>query len=322
MHCWKKIALSFAVALGWSGAALAQPDWPTKPILFVVPAGAGGTTDIIARALGQALGERLGQPVVIDNRAGAGGITAVTFAAKARADGYTAVVGTNTTMAANLFLYKSFQIDPVKDFTPIAMVVDTPFALMVPSNSPYKSVSELIAAARAKPGKLNYGSGTSSALLCTEMLKRLAGIDIVRVNYKASPQALADLMAGEIDVVCEPLASGLANINNGRLRTLALTGEKRSSLAPNLPTVAESGLPGMNYSAWIGLWAPAGTPQEIISRLTAEVITSLKDPEVQRKMTGASSTTRPEGAEALHAAQQAEIDKIRELSKTVRLVSD
>ncbi|MGB3071309.1 MAG: tripartite tricarboxylate transporter substrate binding protein [Ottowia sp.] len=322
MHCWKKIALSLAVALGGSSAALAQSDWPNKPIQFVVPAGAGGTTDIVARALGQALGERLGQSVVIDNRAGAGGITGVTYAAKARPDGYTVVVGTNTTLAANLFLYKSFQIDPVKDFAPVAAVVDTPFALMVPANSPYKSVSELIAAAKAKPGKLNYGSGTSSALLCTEMLKRLAGIDIVRVNYKASPQALGDLMAGEIDLVCEPLASGLANLNSGRLRTLAVTGEKRSSLAPNLPTVAESGVPGMNYSAWIGLWAPAGTPKEIVSRLTTEVLASLKDPEVQRKMTAASSTTRLEGAEALHAAQQAEIDKIRELSKTVRLVSD
>lgn len=320
MRKWYPSALFLAMLHAGSPALAADPPWPSKPIQFVVPAGAGGVTDIVARALGQALGARLGQPVVIDNRAGAGGITGVTFAAKAPPDGHSFVVGTNTTMAANLFLYRTFKLDPLTEFAPVAMVVDAPFALLVPPQSPFKLVSELLAAARANPGKLNYGSGTSSALLCAEMLKNLARVDIAKVQYKASPQALTDLMAGRLDVVCEPLGSGLAN--SGRLRTLAVTGDRRTALAPDIPTVAESGLPGMNYSAWIGLWAPAGTPREIVNRMSAAVLASLKDPEVQRKMMATGSPVRPEGPEALHAAQRSEIDRIRELSKTVILAAD
>lgn len=329
MRDLKSKALAIALlALGAITNVHAQGAWPNKPIQLVVPAGAGGVTDIVARAIAQALGDRLGQTVVVENRPGAGGITGVTYAAKARPDGYTVVIGTNTTMAANVFLYKSFQLDPIKDFTPIAMIVDTPFALLVPAGSPHKTLQNLIDAARANPGKLNYGSGTSSALICTEMLKSIAKVDIVRVNYKASPQALTDLTGGHLDVVCEPLASGLAHSstatgpNAGRLRTLVVTSLKRSALAPEIPTADESGVPGLEYSAWIGLWAPAGLPKDIASRLTAEVQASLKDPEVQRKMTAAGSTPRPEGPEAQNDAQRNEIQKLRELSKTVQLSTD
>jgi tripartite-type tricarboxylate transporter receptor subunit TctC len=285
--------------------------WPAgQPIQMVVPAGAGGVTDSVARVISQALGDRLKQSFVIDNRPGANGVIGVTLLSKTRPDGYTLMVGTNTTMGANKFLYKSFNLDPVKDFTQLAVVVDVPFALLVPADSPFKSVKDLVAAAKAQPGKLNYGSGTSSALLCAELLKGIAGIDLIRVSYKASPQALIDLMAGRLDLVCEPLASGKVNSNEGRLRTLALTGLTRSSLAPDLPTVIEQGFPGMDYSAWIGFWAPAGLPADIAKRLSDEFMATMKDPEIQKKMIDLGADIRAGGPDVLAAMQRAEIEKI------------
>lgn len=290
--------------------AFAQP-WPTaQPIQMVVPAGAGGVTDSVARVISQALGDRLKQAFVIENRPGANGVIGVTFVSKARPDGYTLMVGTNTTMGANMFLYKNFNLDPLKDFTPLAVVVDVPFALLVPASSPFKSVKDLVAGAKAQPGKLNYGSGTSSALLCGELLKGIAGIDLVRVSYKASPQALIDLMAGRLDMVCEPLASGKVNSNEGRLRTLALTGLTRSSLAPELPTVIEQGFPGMDYSAWIGFWAPAGLPDDVAKRLSDEFLAVMNDPEIRKKMVDLGSDIRAGGPDVLAGLQRDEIEKI------------
>lgn len=290
--------------------------WPAaKPISMIVPAGAGGVTDGVARVIAQWLSERLGQSVVVDNRAGAGGVLGVTVASKAKADGYTIMIGTNTTMAANVYLYKNFATDPLKDFQPLALVVDTPFVLLVPSNSPFKRVGDLVAAAKAAPGKLNYGSGTSSALLCTELLKSIAGIDLVKVPYKASPQALTDIMGGQLDVLCEPLASSQGNMSAGRVRALALTGAQRSSLAPDLETVTEAGFPGMDYTAWIGFWAPAGLPKDVAMRLSNEILASLKDPEVQKKMRALGSDPRPVPPEAFANLQRAELAKIGTVSK-------
>lgn len=297
--------------------------WPAaKPISMIVPAGAGGVTDGIARVVAQWLTERLGQSVVVDNRAGAGGMLGVTVASKARADGYTLMIGTNTTMAANVHLYKTHPVDPLKDFVPLALVVDTPFVLLVPANSPYKRVGDLVAAAKAAPGKLNYGSGTSSALLCTELLKSIAGIDLVKVPYKASPQALTDIMGGQLDVLCEPLASSQGNMSTGRVRALALTGAKRSGLAPDLETVAEAGFPGMDYTAWIGFWAPAGLPKEIATRLSDEILASLKDPEVLKKMRALGSDPRPTGPEAFAALQRAEMVKVGNVVKAARIAAE
>jgi len=288
----------------------AAQAWPSKPVQLIVPQGAGGSTDALARLLAPLLGERLGQTVVIDNRAGAGGVLGVSTLAKAPADGYTLLFGSSTTVAANAFLYASFPIDPLKDLAPLALAADAPFVIVVPGSSPSKSLRELVATAKASPGKLNYGFGTSSGLLCMELLKSAAGIDIAKVPYKASAQALTDLIGGQLDVVCEPLSSSAPNAKAGRLRILAGTGTQRSSLAPELETVGEAGVKGMVYSAWVGFFAPGGVPRDISARLNRELMAILRDPAVQDKMRAISWEPRPGDAEALAELLRTEIKSI------------
>jgi tripartite-type tricarboxylate transporter receptor subunit TctC len=281
--------------------------WPSKPLQMVVPQGAGGSTDALARLVAQALGERLGQTVVIDNRAGAGGVLGVVTAAKASPDGYSVLIGSNTTLAANAFLYANFPVDPLKDFVPLALAADAAFVLVVPAASPLKTVRDLVAAAKAAPGKLNYGSGTSSALLCAELFKAAAGVDLLKVPYKSSAQGLTDLIGGQLDVICEPLSSSLPNIRAGRLRALAQTGTQRSPLAPDLETAAEGGVKGMAYSAWVGFYAPAGVPKEITARLSSELLSILKSPAIIDKIRAIGFDPRPGDAETLAAVHRAEM---------------
>jgi tripartite-type tricarboxylate transporter receptor subunit TctC len=304
--------LKFAAALPIL-ACLVQPvpasaqSWPSKPLQMIVPQGAGGSTDNIARLVAQVLGERLGQSVVIDNRAGAGGLLGVAAAAKAAPDGYTLLIGSNTTVAANAFLYANFPVDPLKDLVPLALAADAPFALVVPAGSPLKSVGDLVAAAKAAPGKLNYGSGTSSALLCAELFKAAAGVDLRRIPYKSSAQALTDLIGGQLDVVCEPLSTGLPNIRAGRLRALAQTGAKRSPSAPELETVTESGVKGVAYTAWLGFYAPAGVPKDIATRLANELFSIVNNPAVMDKIRAIGFDPRPGNAESLAAIHREEM---------------
>ncbi|NUZ07450.1 Bug family tripartite tricarboxylate transporter substrate binding protein [Piscinibacter koreensis] len=300
--------------LATAGSIVSMPaaaqTWPSKPVQLIVPQGAGGSTDALARLLAPLLGERLGQTVVIDNRAGAGGVLGVSTLAKAPADGYTLLFGSSTTVAANAFLYASFPIDPLKDLVPLALAADAPFVIVVPGSSPSKSLRELVATAKASPGKLNYGFGTSSGLLCMELLKSAAGIDIAKVPYKASAQALTDLIGGQLDVVCEPLSSSAPNAKAGRLRILAGTGTQRSSLAPELETVGEAGVKGMAYSAWVGFFAPAGVPRDVSAKLGRELMAILRDPAVQDKMRAISWEPRPGDAEALAELLRAEIKAV------------
>jgi tripartite-type tricarboxylate transporter receptor subunit TctC len=284
--------------------------WPSKPLQMIVPQGAGGSTDNLARLVAQALGERLGQNVVIDNRAGAGGVLGVAAAGRAAPDGYTLLVGSNTTVAANAFLYASFPVDPLKDLAPLAMAADAPFALVVPAASALKSVGDLVKAAKAAPGKLNYGSGTSSALLCAELFKAAAGVDLRRVPYKSSAQALTDLIGGQLDVVCEPLSTSLPNVRAGRLRALAQTGAQRSPSAPDLETVTESGVKGVAYTAWIAFYAPAGIPKEINTRLSNELFSILSNPAVMEKIRAIGFDPRPGNAESLAAVHRAEMASV------------
>ena len=300
--------------LATAGSIVSKPAaaqaWPSKPVQLIVPQGAGGSTDALARLLAPLLGERLGQTVVIDNRAGAGGVLGVSTLAKAPADGYTLLFGSSTTVAANAFLYASFPIDPLKDLVPLALAADAPFVIVVPGSSPSKSLRELVATAKASPGKLNYGFGTSSGLLCMELLKSAAGIDIAKVPYKASAQALTDLIGGQLDVVCEPLSTSAPNAKAGRLRILAGTGTQRSSLAPELETVGEAGVKGMVFSAWVGFFAPAGVPRDISARLNRELMAILRDTAVQDKMRALSWEPWPGDAEALAELLRAEIKSI------------
>ncbi len=316
MNPLKFMAGAWALATLLAGLpANAQQPWPTKSIQMIVPQGAGGSTDALARLVAQALGDRLGHTVVVDNRAGAGGVLGVSAAAKAAPDGYTILLGSSTTIAANVFLYANFPVDPLKDFVPLALAADAPFAFVVPAASPLKSMRDLLATAKATPGRLNYGSGTSSALLCTELLKHAAGINLTRVPYKASAQALTDLIGGQLDLICEPLSASLPNVKAGRLRALAQTGAKRSALAPDLETVAEAGVTGVVYSAWIGFFALAGSPPDAVARLRGELQTILKDPTIHDKVRSIGFEPRPGDAEALAALHR---DELKSVAATVK----
>lgn len=303
---------AFAIATT-AGASLALADtWPSKPIRLIVPLAAGGGTDIAARVVAVYLSEALGQQVIIDNRVGANGVIGVGEAAKAVPDGYTLVVGSSTTMAANHFMYKNPTFEPMRDFLPIAMLGTIDFALMVPASSPMKNVKDLIAAAKTEPGKLSYGFGTSAALLCGEMFKTAAGVDIVKVPYKGSPQSLTDLAGERIQLVCDPLGTSMPFIKGGKLRPLAVTSKNRNGLALDVPTMAEAGLP-MEHETWAGFFAPARTPKEIVARLSAEIVKIMSRPDVQAKIIETGFVPRQYGSAefgAIHRAEYARLEKL------------
>ena len=295
------------------GASLSSAQaWPAKPIRLIVPLAPGGGTDIAARVVAIYLGEALGQPVLIDNRVGAGGVVGVEAASKAAPDGYTFVVGSSTTMAANNFLYKNPMIDPLKDFVPLAMLGTIDFALVVPGSSSIQSLRDLIATAKANPGKLSYGFGSSAALLCGEMFNAAAGVNIVKVPYKGSPQSLTDLAADRIQLVCEPLGTALPLARSGKLRPLAVTSTRRNGLAMEVPTMVEAGLP-MEHETWAGFFAPAKTPREIVTRMSNEIVKIMSRPDVQAKIIETGFVPRQFGAEefgTIHRADYARLEKL------------
>ncbi len=292
----KRLALLLA-ALSLSPAALAQ-TYPTKPLTFVVPFAAGSATDQLARALGQSLGEQSKQTVVVDNKAGASGMLAAQAVARAPADGYTVLITTNTTHAANEHLYKKLGYDPVKDFTPITALGKGGQVLVVNLASPYKSVAELLAQARKTPGKLSFGSGSSSSRVAGEMLQQLAGVQLLHVPYKSNPQAVTDLLGGQIDLMITDTATGLPQIRGGKLRGLAVSINKRMALLPELPTIAEAGVPGYDMGYWFAAYTPAGTPPAVVQRLQELLAKAVQSPAAKSffESSGAEPyTTTPEG---------------------------
>ena len=303
-----------AIALATAaGASFAQaPAWPSKPIRMIVPLAAGGGTDIAARVVAQYLGEALGQQVLIENKVGANGVIGVGEAARATPDGYTLVVGSSTTMAANNFLYKNPTVEPLRDFTALAMLGTIDFALMVPAASSMNTVKDLIAAAKASPGKLSYGFGSSAALLCGEMFNAAAGVNIVKVPYKGSPQSLTDLAGDRIQLVCDPLGTSLPLIKAGKLRPLAVTSAHRNGLAKEVPTMAEAGLP-MEHETWAGFFAPAKTPKEVVQRLSSEIVKIMSRPDVQARIIDTGFIPRQFGTEefsAIHRTDYARMEKM------------
>jgi tripartite-type tricarboxylate transporter receptor subunit TctC len=254
-------------------------DFPNRPLRLIVPQGPGGGSDVGARVIAERLGRALGQEIVVENRAGAGGSIGVDAAAKAAPDGYTMVLGSSTTMAANVSLYSKLPYDPVRDFAPLGLVFAANFGIVVNPAVPAASLKELVALAKAKPGQLNYGSGTSSAQICTEMLKSAAGIDLTYVPYKGSPQALSDLLSGQVQLICDPLATALPQVKAGKLRMLAVTSAKRSAFAPEVPTLAEAGVPNVEYTAWLGFFVPSATPKAVQARLSSELLKVLRQPD-------------------------------------------
>ena len=278
-------ASAAALAMLGSSTVFAQA-YPSRPIRVIVPASAGaGVLDIMARLVGQRLSVALSQQVVIENRAGAGGNLGAEVAAKAPPDGYTLLIS-NTSLVVSPYLYARLSYDPLTDFLPITMVNSAPLLLVVHPSLAAKSVAELIAHARAHPGQLNYGSGGvgSTPYLAAELFKSLAGIDVVHVPYKGGAPALADLVAGQLSFMIENVPGTMPFVKDGRLRALAITSAQRSPLAPELPTMAEAGVPGYEMIGWNGLFAANGTPPEIMARLNTELTRILRAPEVKEQM--------------------------------------
>jgi tripartite-type tricarboxylate transporter receptor subunit TctC len=279
------IAVTLALVASSLGAAQAQP-YPSKPIRFVVPYPAGGPLDTVARLLGQKVSESTREPVIVDNKPGAGGNIGADAVAKAAPDGYTILMGAVATHAINPYLYASMPYDAARDFIPVTQIASTPNVLVVNPSVPASTVPEFIAYAKANPGKLNFGSGStgSAGHLAGELFKTMAGVDMTHVPYKGAAPAMNDLIGGQIQLMFDNLASSLAQVRAGRIKALAVTTAKRSALAPQLPTIAESGLPGFDINTWFGLFVPAGTPRGVVERLHAEFTRALAAPDIREKM--------------------------------------
>lgn len=272
-----------------ASAAHAQPQsqpYPSKPVKLVVGFTAGGPTDIVARLIAQHLGERLGQPFVVETRAGAAGSIGANYVAKSAPDGYTLYMAVQTTHAVAPYLYPNVGYDPIKDFTGVVRVVHNPLMMVVHPSFPVKSIADLVAYAKAHPGKVNYSTGGlgSSPHMSVELLKKAAGIDIAPVHYKGDAAALTDLLGGQVNMMMSSISGLLPNVQNGKLRAIAVTGSTRSPTVPDVPTVAESGYPGFEVLTWFGLVAPAKTPPDIVDRLNKEVLETLKLPEVKAQL--------------------------------------
>jgi len=290
----RSIVAAFALllsALPGPGIALAQ-EYPVKPIRFIVPFPPGGATDAFARIIGQKLNDAWGQPVVIDNRPGAGGNIGADFAAKSPADGYSIII-VGPSHGANISLYSKLSYDPVRDFVPVTQVAAVQIFLVVHPSVPARSVKELVALARARPGELQYGSGGngSSNHLATELLKSLSKIDIEHVPYKGT-ESVIGILRGEISLLFENLISVGAHIKSGKVRVIAVGGAKRFAAMPEVPTIAESGVPGYEMVLWFGVLAPARTPKPIVAKLNAEIVKALNLPDVRQRLSS-------QGAEAV-----------------------
>jgi tripartite-type tricarboxylate transporter receptor subunit TctC len=264
----------------------AEAPWPSRPIHFVVPYPAGGPLDTVARLTAQKVSADLGQPIVVENKPGAGGNIGAEFVARSAPDGYTLLLGAVATHAINPTLYPAIPYDAERDFVPVTQLASTPNVLTVNPSLPVHTVREFIDYAKAHPGTLNFGSGStgSAGHLAGELFKRMAGIEMTHVPYKGAAPAMQDLIAGQVQLMFDNLASALTQIKAGKVRALAVTTAKRTPLAPDLPTIAESGLPGFDINTWFGLFVPAKTPPAIVQRLHDEFVKALALPDVREKM--------------------------------------
>ncbi len=306
------VALGAALALGATGGAWAQA-FPAKPITFIVPFAAGSATDQLARALGQSITEQTKQPVVVENKAGASGMPAAQQAMRAPADGYTVMITTNTTHAANEHLYKKRPYDPVKDFAPVTGLGKGGQVLVVNTSSPYKSVGELIDFAKKNPGKLTFGSGSSSSRVAGEMLKQLSGTDILHVPYKSNPLGITDLLGGQIDMMITDTSTGVPQVKAGKLRALGYSTQKRSTQLPDVPTIHEAGVRGYDMGYWFAAYVPTGTPAPVVARLNELLTQAVKGPAAKTFFDTAGSegwTTTPDELGKFQAAETVKWGKV------------
>ena len=310
----RRRALVTTAALGLL-AALPAAAWaqayPSKPLTMVVPFSAGGTTDILARIVGKAMEAELGQPIVIDNKAGAGGNIGAQAAARAKADGYTLFMGTVGTHAINEALYAKLPYSPLGDFAPLSRVAMVPNLLVAHPTRPYKTVKELVEHARANPGKVNFGSsGNGSSIhLSGELFKSLAKVDMVHVPYKGSAPAVADLLGGQIDIMFDNMPSAMPHVKAGKLRPIAVTTAKRYPELPDVPTIAEAGVPGYEATSWFGLFTSRQAPPEVVARLNAALVKVLAKPEVIKQMAEQGAVAHPEKPAQFEAFIKAEAAK-------------
>lgn len=311
--------MTIAILFLYTGSLLAQP-YPTKPIRMIVPFPPGSGLDIIARIVGQQLGEGLGKQVVIDNRPGAGAIVGSDIAAHATPDGYNiAMVSSSHTINASI--YSKLPYDPIKDFATITLLASTPYLLIVPPALPVKSVANLIAVAKAKPGQLNYGSGGFGVAshLAAELFKTMAGVDIVHVTYKGMAQVNMDVVSGQVQMAFSTLPAALPLVKGNRVRALAVSGATRSPAAPDVPTVAESAIPGFEVNTWQGMLAPARTPVAIINKLQQEVVRVLQSPPVRERLTVEGFTIVGNSPDEFAALIKAEVEKWKRVAKAAGL---
>ena len=310
-----RFALGIVLALA-SGVAAAQA-YPSRPVRVLIPFTAGSAADIIARAMEPAMREKLGQPWVIDNRGGAGGNIAAEITAKSTADGYTIMMATVGTHAINHSLYRKLAFHPVRDFTPVALVGESPNALVLNPKVPANSIKELIALAKSKPGALNYGSSGAGTTvhLSAELFSTMAGIKMVHVPFKGAAESLTALIAGQTDLQFASLSSAIPLIRSGRLKAFAVTGAQRSPSLPELPTVAELELPGYEAAAWFGVVAPAGAPRPVVSTLSKAVLAVLAEKEVRDRLFASGVEVRPLGPEAFAKLIESEMTKWAQVVK-------
>lgn len=296
----------------WAGGAMAQSqEYPNKPIRFMVGFPPGGSTDVAARLIAPRLAERLGQPVIIDNRSGAGGNLAVEAIAKSAPDGYTIGFGVSGSLTINVTLQPNLPYDTLRDLTPITMAVNNPLILVANASFPVKDVRELVAFARSKPGPIAFGSGgTGTAMhLAGALLKLTAGVDLVHVPYKGTNPAVNDLVGGQIPLAIVDVASALKFIKAGRIHALGVTGAKRAEMASDIPTISESGAPGFYVLSWFGIVAPARLPQEIVKRLNADLRAVLEAPDLRERFFATGLEPAPTSPEEFGNIIKSEISR-------------
>jgi len=290
-------------------------NWPTRPVRLISPFAPGGGADITSRAVAQKLSTSLGQQVLVENRGGAGGMIGVDIAAKSPADGYTIVMGTIGPIAINPSLYKKMTYDPQRDLIPVSQAANALNVLVVHPSLPAKNVKEMIAIAKARPGQMNYGSSGPGATdhLAGELFNVLAGVKMVHVPYKGGAPAMLDLVSGNVQVVFSTVSTAIAAMDSKRVRPLAMTGNQRFELMPDLPTVAEAGLKGFEVNNWYGIFLPAGTPKDIVTRLNADVVKALAAPDVKKRLIEAgivATSSSPEGFTAYVKAESTKWAKV------------
>ena len=298
------------VFIGLCQMGMAQ-TYPAKPIRIVVPFPAGGIADLFARVIGQKFNESWGQPAVIENRPGAGGNIGAEIVAKSPPDGYTLVMGSIGTHSVNVSLFSKLGYDPLRDFSPVSLVMEAEGLLVLHPSVPVRNVKELIALAKARPGQLSYasaGNGTAGHL-SGELFKSMARVDMVHVPYKGNVPAIVDLIAGQTSLLFATMPTVLPQVQAGRLKALAVTSSSRAPAAPELPTIAEAALPGYSVTNWIGLFAPAGTPRDIVSKLNGETLRIMQAPDIQKRLVNEGAKFTPMSPDEYGAFIKSEIAK-------------